>query len=162
MTATAPVSLDNDLMFLLSWASHALATEQTAGLSGLGITPRAYCVLVKAMAADTTQTQLAQLCGLDKTTMVATMDELERLQLAERRPSATDRRVRIIAVTPKGRRLVAKAADIVSQIQDDVLSALPVENRRILMDSLAQLVDGRLASLVPCERAPRRRERRLA
>ena len=42
--------------------------------------------------------------GLDKTTMVVTVDELERAGLAERQASSTDRRARIIKVTPAGRR----------------------------------------------------------
>src|SRR5215218_1049312 len=98
-----------DLMLLLGQASHALTTELTAGLATLGITPRGQCVLYHASQAELTQTQLAQLCALDKTTMVFAMDELERAGLAERRLSATDRRARIIAVTSAGKEVVARA-----------------------------------------------------
>ncbi|MEK8105286.1 MarR family winged helix-turn-helix transcriptional regulator [Micromonospora sp. M12] len=41
---------------------------------------------------------------MDKTTMVVTLDQLERAGLAERRPVPTDRRARLVAVTPAGRR----------------------------------------------------------
>ena len=58
--------------------------------------------------AEKTQGALAAEAALDKTTMVVTVDELERAGLAERRPSTTDRRVRIIAVTPEGERLVRR------------------------------------------------------
>jgi MarR family transcriptional regulator, transcriptional regulator for hemolysin len=146
-----------DLAFLLSWASHALATELTAGLAGLGVSPRAYCVLVKAMPGDLTQTQLAEACGLDKTTMVVTMDELERGGLAERRPSDTDRRARIIAVTRAGERLVAKANRIVNGIHTDVLAALPEAERHAFVSGLVRLVGGRLANPVRCDRPVRRR-----
>ena len=97
-----------DLIFLLSQAAHALTTELTAELDGLGITPRSHCVLTHALEGEQTQIQLAERCALDKTTMVVTVDELERAGLAERRPSPTDRRARIIAVTDAGREKVAR------------------------------------------------------
>lgn len=150
---TAP---QTDLMFLLSWASHALATEQTAGLAELGVTPRAYCVLYKAGSADLTQGQLTEMCGIDKTTMVATVDELERAGLAERRRSGTDRRAFIIGVTPAGQQMIARASEIVTRIQTEVLSALPPEQRVALVKGLATLVEGRLSVLPDCERPPRR------
>src|SRR6266545_7631865 len=102
-TATKPASkVEVDLMFLLSQASHALETEMTAELHALGISPRAHCVLTHALRGELTQSQVADTCALDKTTMVVTMDELEKAGLAERRLSGTDRRARIIAVTKDG------------------------------------------------------------
>jgi DNA-binding MarR family transcriptional regulator len=149
-----------DLTFLLSWATHALTTELTAGLAELGISPRAHCVLSKAMAADLTQTQLAEACGLDKTTMVVTMDELEKKGLAQRRASSTDRRARIIAVTEEGVRVAAKAHAIVAGIHADVLAALPADERRAFVAGLDRLVGDRLSTPVQCDRPVRRRASR--
>lgn len=109
MAASRP---EADLAFLLAHASHALVTELTARLAELGISPRAHCVLSKALAGEFTQTQVGEQCALDKTTMVVTLDALERQGLAERRPSSSDRRARIIAVTEEGER-VATAADAI-------------------------------------------------
>ena len=47
--------------------------------------------------------------------MVVTMDALERAGLAERRPSPTDRRARIIAVTPAGEDVVERGEQIVTR-----------------------------------------------
>src|SRR4051794_41970314 len=91
--ATPQLSV-TDLTFLLQQAAHVLTTELTAGLAELGIVPRGHCVLAKAVDAGLTQIQLAERCNLDKTTMVVTLDELERAGLAERHPSPTDRRGR--------------------------------------------------------------------
>jgi MarR family transcriptional regulator for hemolysin len=154
VATTAPA--DTDLALLLSQASHALATELTAGLTELGISPRAHCVLSKAMGNELTQSQLAGLCALDKTTMVVTIDELERAGLAERRLSSTDRRARIIFVTEAGERMVERGREIVARIYDDVLGALPAGERDAFVDALARLVNGRLATPVACERPPRR------
>ena len=157
-TATRlPSKVDVDLMFLLSQASHALETEMTAALHALGISPRAHCVLTHALRGELTQSQVAEQCALDKTTMVVTMDELEKAGLAERRPLGTDRRARIIAVTKAGERRVAEANAIVARIYAEVLGALPAGQRDAFVAGLAQLVGGRLSTPAKCERPVRRR-----
>ena len=74
--------------------------------------------------------------------MVVTLDELERLGLAERRPSATDRRARIVAVTPAGEAKVREAEAIAERIHADVLEALPEREREALLDGLARIAAG--------------------
>ncbi|HKH18243.1 MAG TPA: MarR family transcriptional regulator [Solirubrobacteraceae bacterium] len=157
MTIKAAARPETDLAFLLSQASHALVTELTVRLAELGITPRSHCVLSKAMAGELTQTQVAEQCALDKTTMVVTLDALEHDGLAERRPSTTDRRARIIAVTEAGERVAAAADAIVALTYSDVLAALPERHREPFLDSLTLLVGGRLSTVPACEKPPRRR-----
>lgn len=156
-TTVAPAEVCADLAFLLSQASHVLLTELTAGLAKLGISPRHYCVLKTAAGGDLTQIRLAELCSLDKTTMVVTIDELEKAGLAERRPSSTDRRVRIIAVTEAGVRMVADAQKVVADVHEDVLSSLPADEREAFLNGLMRLVNGRLSTPVQCDRPVRRR-----
>ena len=103
--------IDVDLMFLVNQAGFALTAEMAGALAGVGITPREFCVLSHALKGDATQIQLAELSALDKTTMVATLDRLEKAGLAERRLSSTDRRARIVGVTPAGRRAVAQGPE---------------------------------------------------
>ena len=148
-----------DLMFLLSQAKHALETELTVALAEIGSTPRIQCVLAKASEGELTQTQLAELATIDKTTMVVTMDALERDGLAERRASSVDRRARVIAVTGEGRRMVAAGQEIVGRIFDDVLATLPAREREAFVDALQRLVGdgGRLSTPVHTERPVRRR-----
>jgi DNA-binding MarR family transcriptional regulator len=152
---------ETDLLFLLAQASHALATELTVRLAELGITPRSHCVLAKALAGELTQSQVAEQCALDKTTMVVTLDALERDGLAERRTSSSDRRARIIGVTEAGERVVAAADAIVALTYSDVLAALPERQRGAFLDSLNRLVDGRLATPPECRKPPRRRAPRV-
>jgi DNA-binding MarR family transcriptional regulator len=154
--ATGP-SLSGDLCWLLSRASHSLTTQLTAALAELGVSPRAHCVLSTAMTGGYTQTALAQAVGLDKTTMVVTIDELEAAGLAERRAADGDRRARIIAVTNAGERKVAEANDIVAGIQAEVLASLPSREREKFVGALAQLVGDRLSETAECTPAVRRR-----
>ncbi|MCX5409998.1 MarR family transcriptional regulator (plasmid) [Streptomyces sp. NBC_00335] len=153
-TTTTPTT---DLSFLLSWASHSLATEMTANLAEVGVTPRAHCVLHQALEGEFTQSQIADAIGLDKTTMVVITDKLEKEGLAERTPSPVDRRARIIGVTEKGRALVAQSDEIVERTHESVLSALPEGLRESFVEALTLLVEGRLATFVQCAQPPRRR-----
>lgn len=145
-----------DLLCLMTQVSHALTAEVMAALEDVGISQRTYNVLQRAMEGEYTQVRLAELAMLDKTTMVTTLDDLERAGLAERRPSSTDRRARIVAVTEAGRRKVVQAQAVVSRVYDDVLATLPDAERQGLVDALSHLIDGRLAQPVECERMPRR------
>jgi MarR family transcriptional regulator, transcriptional regulator for hemolysin len=158
--AATPESEDQMLCWLLSRASYTLGTEMMAGLEVLGISPRAHQVLCAAMRGQHTQTELARMVGLDKTTMVVTIDELEAAGLAERRPSKEDRRVRVIAVTEAGRAVWERGSEIVSRVQADVLGVLPEADRAIFLDSLLRLVRGRLSEPVECAHPVRRRSPR--
>jgi DNA-binding MarR family transcriptional regulator len=149
--------LASDLCWLLSRASHSLTTEMTAALEDSGISPREHSVLAAAMTGDFTQTELARMVGLDKTTMVVTLDELEAAGLAERRPSSTDRRARVIAVTAAGERKVKEAEKVLDRVREDVLATLPEPDREVFLRALGQLVCGRLAESVPCAHPVRRR-----
>jgi DNA-binding MarR family transcriptional regulator len=51
---------------------------------------------------DLTQVELGQALGMDKTTLTAEIDRLERMELVSRRVNPRDRRARIVAITPKG------------------------------------------------------------
>ena len=157
----APPALCGNLCWLLSRASHALTTELTAALEDLGISPRAHAVLAAAMTGDHTQGELARMVGLDKTTMVVTLDELEAAGLAERRPSPEDRRARVIAATKAGKGKVREAERITDAIRADVLDALPAREREAFVEALSRLVAGRLSEPVPCAQPVRRRAPRL-
>jgi DNA-binding MarR family transcriptional regulator len=156
-SAPASQEFQPDLCWLLSRASYTLTTELTAALEQLGLSPRAHCVLAAAMSGDHTQTEIARTVGLDKTTMVVTLDELEADGLAERRPSPQDRRARVIAVTAAGKRKVREAEQIADRVRADVLSVLPEREREVFLEALTRLVSERLAEPVVCSQPVRRR-----
>ena len=91
------------------------------------------------MTGERTQTDLAKSVGLDKTTMMVTLDELEREGLAERRPLPTDRRARVVAVTAKGEQTVRAAEEILDRVRDSILGLLPAEQRDTFLQSLGAL-----------------------
>jgi MarR family transcriptional regulator, transcriptional regulator for hemolysin len=145
-----------DVSFLLAHASHVLATRMAAAFAEIGITPREYCVLAHALDGQYTQIELAKIADLDKTTMLNSMDYLEREGYAERTPSPSDRRVRIIAVTPAGAELVAQGHQIADRVHGEVLDALPPDQRDLLTGALTTLVTGVLAEPAASQRPVRR------
>jgi DNA-binding MarR family transcriptional regulator len=156
---TPDAPLADNLGWLLSQANHALQTEMTARLEETGIFPRGNCVMIAAVeGGPLTQTEIARLVGLDKTTMVTTVDELEAAGFVERILSPTDRRARVIRVTAAGKRKMAQARRIVEQLQDEVLDSLPAGERKALLSGLSRLVDDRLSAPPECGRAVRRRD----
>ena len=135
-----------DLSFLLDHAGHVLRTRMAAALGEIGMTARMHCVLVKAVEEERTQAQIAELGDMDKTTMVVTVDALEKAGLAERRPSPTDRRARIIAVTAEGAAMAKKSQAIVDRVHRDATESLPEPTRSVLIEALSSLVTGHLAT----------------
>jgi MarR family transcriptional regulator for hemolysin len=155
-----PECLAGNLGWLLTQAHFNLVSEVGAALEPLGVSNRGYHVLATASTGEYTQKELAERIGLDKTTMVVTVDELEAKGLAERRPSSTDRRARVIAVTKAGERTVASGQKIIDQIQADVLASLPAGERKVFLEALGSLVKERLAQPAPDAPPLRRREPR--
>jgi MarR family transcriptional regulator for hemolysin len=156
-SAESPEALAENLGWLLAQASYGLNTRLAAALDEVGISPRSYCVLATAMSGAFTQIEVAKAVGLDKTTMVVTLDELEAERLAKRVPSPKDRRARVIAVTKAGERKVGQAEEIVDRVQGEVLAELPARDRKAFMESLARLVSGRLSEAAECAQPIRRR-----
>jgi DNA-binding MarR family transcriptional regulator len=156
MTAMAPARTEPDLSFLLDRTGHVLRSRMSAALAEIGLTSRMHCVLVHALEEERTQAQLAELGDMDKTTMVVTVDALEAAGLAERRPSRTDRRARIIVVTDDGARVARRSQEIVDRVHRAALTALPGDDRQALLRALEQLVADDLANPVEAPRAARR------
>ncbi|MER7623446.1 MarR family winged helix-turn-helix transcriptional regulator [Streptomyces sp. NPDC126503] len=160
MTAMAPTRTEPDLSYLLDHTSHVLRTRMTAALGEIGLTPRMHCVLVHALEAERTQAQLAEIGDMDKTTMVVTVDALEKAGLAERRPSSADRRARIIAVTEAGAEVAARSQKIVNGVHEAALGSLPDEERTVLLRALNRLVTGHLETPVEGPGTARRARQR--
>jgi DNA-binding MarR family transcriptional regulator len=149
---------DLDLSFLLNQASYAFAARLAEALAEADVTVRDYCVLWKAAEAERSQAEIATLAGLDKTTMVVTLDRLEEAGLAERRPSPTDRRARVVAVTSAGRGVYERARVIVDRVTDETLDSLDRETRDGLVRGLTALAGPGGVLSTPSHVRPQRRK----
>jgi DNA-binding MarR family transcriptional regulator len=134
-SAEAPVSeFAGQLLFRLWRASH---THAAAALETIGLTPALFALLNVIGAHDgAIQQELGAVLGIDPSTMVSLIDQLERDGLANRRPRASDRRAREIAITPQGRRLLKRARRTLSESEDEVLRGLTDQERSELVTLL--------------------------
>jgi MarR family transcriptional regulator for hemolysin len=154
-----PQCLLGNLNWLLAQAHYSLATELASAFEPLGISPRGHAVLAAAMTGAHTQKQLSELVGLDKTTMVVTLDELEEAGLARRVPWPSDRRARVVEVTKAGAKKVAAADKVAAQVQANVLASLGEPRGGQLLEGLCELVRQRLGEPATCKGIRRREPR---
>ncbi len=127
------------LFFRLWRASH---TQTAVALRSIGLTPALFAVLNYLRGRDgAIQQQIGSAMGIDPSTMVALIDQLESAGLAKRRPSATDRRAREITITPKGRRLLQRSRRMISETEDEVLAGLTAEERSELVSLLRRALE---------------------
>lgn len=136
----APVSeFAGQLLFRLWRASHVRAADV---LGTVGLTPALFSLLnVIGVREGAIQQELGAAMGIDRTTMVSLVDQLEGAGLAKRQPSAKDRRAREVVITPKGRRLLRRARRLISQAEDDVLAGLTAKQRRDLLTLLRRALE---------------------
>jgi MarR family transcriptional regulator, lower aerobic nicotinate degradation pathway regulator len=119
------------LFFRLWRASH---TQTAAVLQSIGLTPPLFAVLNYLRAREgAIQQQIGSAMGIDPSTMVSLVDQLERAGLAKRRQHPQDRRAREVVITPKGRRTLERARELAEKVEGDVLQGLsPIERRQLV------------------------------
>jgi DNA-binding MarR family transcriptional regulator len=82
------------------------------------------------------QQEISSAMGIDPSTMVALIDELENTGLVKRRPHPRDRRAYEVSITPKGHRVLEQARGMATQVEDEVLRGLTAGERRELLTLL--------------------------
>jgi DNA-binding MarR family transcriptional regulator len=87
------------------------------------------------------QADLSRRTTIDRSDMVATVNELAADGLVERTPDPADRRRNVVTLTSTGRRRLRKLDDVLSSAQDQLLAPLSSKERTQLAALLTQLVD---------------------
>ena len=101
---------DDVLGYLLKHAHLALEQRTDAALADVGLTARDLGVLrVIAGGEARSQQEVATVLGVDRTSMVALLDALERRGIVARRPSERDRRRNAVELTQDGWSLFQRA-----------------------------------------------------
>ena len=131
---TKVVEYAGQLVFRLWRVSHTRFAE---ALESLGLTTALFALLnVLGAHEGAIQQEIGAAMGIDPSTMVSLIDQLEDAGLAKRRLHPTDRRAREVAITPKGRRVLEQARRLATQVEDDVLRGLSGDERRQLLTLL--------------------------
>jgi DNA-binding MarR family transcriptional regulator len=141
-SALLNISIADQLGYLLGRAHlehRALAERELAplGLSGKGFG----ALILLVQEGPLSQQRLGRRQGIDRTTMVAVVDELESSGFVERRRDPRDRRAYSLHATAKGRRVLRRAGEATAQAEDEFLAPLPEADRRRLKRMLRALLE---------------------
>lgn len=88
-----------------------------------------------------TQAALANAIGADKSRIIGTLDELQDAGLIERTPDPADRRVRLLSITPKGRRVRRSVRKGIRAHEDRILATLEPADRQAFLRAVRTLRD---------------------
>jgi len=120
--------------------ARALVEAERPVLAAHAVSMWGYVVL-SALADEPMRTQaaLARAIGADKTRIIADLDELQARALIEREPDPEDRRVRLLRLTPAGRRLHAEVRAAIRAGEERLLADLTAADRRVFLKVLQRL-----------------------
>jgi DNA-binding MarR family transcriptional regulator len=90
--------------------------------------------------------ELAELLGLDKSSVSGLVDRAERRGLVQRNPSTVDRRSVLVNLTAEGRTLVSDVAARFAQDVDAMLAPLTAGERTALTGLLSRVLVARAAA----------------
>lgn len=129
-----------DLAAMMVPLMRALIAVETPVLAAHDVSMWAYSVLTALDRAPIrTQAALAEAIGADKTRIIGTLDELQEAGLITRTPDPDDRRVRLLAITARGRRVRRAVTAGIRVREERVLATLPAADRRGLVRALTAL-----------------------
>src|SRR6516165_3750091 len=95
-------------------------------------------------------TRVSAVIAFDRSTLGNVIERLEAKKLIERKPSAGDKRVKLLDLTRAGAALLREISPAVERAQVRILQPLKAADRKKLMALLSQLVDlNNEASRVP-------------
>ena len=141
MTEPMPDALAERLGPLLGRAHDAHRRLSLEALAPLGLSVKAVgAMTVLEAEGPLSQRRLAGRQGIDRTTMVAVVDELERRGAVERRRDPGDRRANALRLTASGRRLLTRARTAVAAAEPACRAPLPEQDQHRLRAALRVLI----------------------
>lgn len=125
--------------------------EQALGVAGLGLTPAQARVIVTLHFHGTlNQQSLAARTEVEPSTLVRTLDVMEREGLAVREPDPADRRAWQVRLTARGERRVPQLFALWDEVERQLVDDLPEDDRRTLREFLSLLIERLSRGETPC------------
>ncbi|MCK7627132.1 MarR family transcriptional regulator [Streptomyces sp. RS10V-4] len=135
-----PPAARPDLAAMLVPLGRALMDAERPVLDAHGVTMWGYAVLLRLGETPfRTQAALAEAIRADKTRIIPVLDDLAERGLISRRPDPGDRRVRLLSLTPEGRRLRDAVRSDIQRGEEELLARLPAADREGFVRGLLAL-----------------------
>jgi MarR family transcriptional regulator, lower aerobic nicotinate degradation pathway regulator len=143
---TAPIALHEALTrhtgYLISRMGMVAQRQFAERIAAVGLSLRGWGALnVLDHEGEIAQHALCKRVGMDPSSMVSTIDELEAQGLVERRPNPEDRRAHALHITAKGRNTLAEGRQLARRAQDELLAPLEQSEREQLHGLLLRLAE---------------------
>ncbi|GAA1566094.1 MarR family transcriptional regulator [Actinomadura kijaniata] len=139
--------LRDDLILLLAVTAHVSKETMEEHLATMDLSVREHVVLNAIAEGAPTQLAIARKAGLDKSTLIPVLDQLERKALVERHPDPADRRARVVTMTDAGRRSLTRSTRTVARTETELLADLTPDERTQFLAMLQRITEGRMADL---------------
>jgi len=128
---------DGALLVIAARTGQQLATRR---LAPMGLTVQLCGVLNRLAVGPVSQHELGQQLGIDRTTMVEVIDDLEAKGVVVRKRNAADRRSYTIQLTPKGQTVQKRAARAFDAAADEFFGPLKPAERQGLANMMRRLI----------------------
>jgi len=128
---------DGALLVIAARTGQQLAARR---LAPMGLTVQLCGVLNRLAVGPISQHELGEQLGIDRTTMVEVIDDLEARGVVVRQRNSADRRSYSIQLTAKGRTFQKRAAKAFDAAADEFFGPLKARERHILADMMRRLI----------------------
>jgi DNA-binding MarR family transcriptional regulator len=114
-------------LFAEECGAYDLTAVQYAALLAIGLHPQ-----IEAA-------RISRLISLDRSTLGDVLERIEAKGLVLRTATSADRRVKLLSLSPAGRKLIAEVEPAVSRVQERLLEPLTAEEQRTFVSLLSKL-----------------------
>lgn len=145
---------------------HQICAARTSEVVGkFGLTPLQYGVMFhlsrKTGNGGIEQNVLADRVNVDRNTASLLVEQLVKMGIVARQVDGTDRRVRLLSLTSKGKKLHARLRPALTAINDNILSPITPREKKMLMDLLVRVIEENLLHPNGSRRQRKRSRRQL-
>ena len=127
--------------FLLSKVAQRIRDNYDESLKDLGVNARhAGLLTILEEKGSISQSELGSWAHIDRTTIVALIDDLEKAGFVERKEHPTDRRSHAIYLTAKGKEIMPQIEKIAKEREQEFLEPLAAQEQKTLLQILRKLV----------------------
>ena len=110
--------------------------------AGLGVTPAQARIVMKLhFQGPLSQQDLASRTDVEPSTLVGTLDIMEREGLATREANPQDRRAHLVRLTEGGEALVPRLLGLIDLVEAEIEDLFPGRERERLQESLERLIE---------------------
>jgi DNA-binding MarR family transcriptional regulator len=128
---------------------HQICTARSSEVVGeFGLTPLQYGVMLHLSRVTDNrgieQNVLADRVNVDRNTASLLVEQLVKIGIVARQVNGADRRVRLLRLTPKGKKLYARLRPLFVAANENILSAITPRERKLLMGLLIRVIEDNL------------------